>query len=209
MIKAIYIIAITFLISCETNNSEQKNVSDSLNIAKNDNSIFIKDSLDYSVRFLKEMEKSGMKNVSLVDSSLILEDNDTITFPHAPIIGKKTVLTGKKDELAISLTIERINQTTIDYKIGMVEFGNATYTYEGQADLHPRFYFGSETDESSISGISYLSTEFSDKQDSCYTYIRLGREESSGPFLLGKIVKNCNGKMPDIGLDNFPTLIEK
>lgn len=197
------------MISCQTKGSEQKNVSDSLTIAKKDNVVFIKDRLDYSVTFLKEIEKSGMDNVSLVDNILILEDNDTIIFPHTPIIGKKTVLTGKKDELAISLTIERINQTTIYYKIEMVEFGNANYTYEGQADLHPRFYFGPETDESSVSGISYLSTEFSDEQDSCYTNIRLGREEGSGPYLLGKIIKNCNGKLKDIELDNFPTLIEK
>jgi len=208
MIKLL-IIAIFFLISCQAKDSEQKNISDSLNIAKNDNSIFIKDSLDYSVRFLKEMEKSGLKNVSLVDSFLILEDNDTITFPHTPIIGKKTVLTGKKEELAISLTVTRINQITIDYKIEMVEFGNVSYSYEGQADLHPRFYFASEVNESSLSGLSYLSTEYLDEQDSCYTYIRLGMEEKSGPFLLGKIIKNCNGKIQDIGHDNFPTLIEK
>lgn len=208
MIKAI-IIAIFFLISCQVKDSEQNNVSDGLNISKNDNSIFIKDSIDYSVRFLKEMENLGLKNVSLVDSFLILEDNDTMTFPQTPIIGKITVLTGKKDELAISLTVTRINQTTIYYKIEIAEFGNANYTYEGQADLHPRFYFGSETDESSVSGISYLSTEFSDEQDSCYTNIRLGREEESGPYLLGKIIKNCNGKLKDIELDNFPTLIEK
>jgi hypothetical protein len=91
----------------------------------------------------------------------------------------------------------------------MVEFGKASYNYKGQADLNPRFYFGAETDESSLSGISYLSTEFSDSRDSCYTYIRLGREEDSGPYLLGNIKKNCNGKIQDIGLDNFPTLIEK
>jgi thioredoxin-related protein len=126
MIKLL-IIAIFFLISCQVKDSEQNNVSDSLNISKNDNSIFIKDSIYYSDRFLKEMENLGLKNVSLVDSFLILEDNDTMTFPQTPIIGKRTVLTGKKDELAISLTIERINQSTIDYKIEMVESGNTVF----------------------------------------------------------------------------------
>ena len=176
---------------------------------KIDNSIFIKDSSDYSISFLNAMIESGMDNVSLVDSFLILSPTDTVTFPQIPKVGKKTILTAKKDELAIALTIKRINQTTIDYKIEMVEFGKASYNYEGQADLIPRFYFGAETDESSLSGISYLSTEFSTNQDSCYTYIRLGREEDSGRYLLGKIIKNCNGKIKDIGLDNFPTLVEK
>ena len=188
---------------------EQKAEPENTTNTKNDKSIFIKDSADYSTSFLNKMKKSGMKNVSLVDSFLILGQTDTVTFPQTPQIGKRTVLTAKKDELAIALTIERINQTTIDYKIEMVEFGNASYNHKGQADLNPRFYFGAETDESSLSGISYLSTEFSDSRDSCYTYIRLGREEDSGPFLLGKIIKNCNGKLQDIRLDNFPTLIEK
>lgn len=195
--------------SCQTKNSEQKAEPEKATNAENVKSIFIKDSSDYSSSFLNEMKRSGMKNVSLVDSFLILRPADTVTFPQTPQIGKRTVLTAKKDELAIALTIERINQTAIDYKIELVEFGNASFNYKGQANLNPRFYFESETDESSISGISYLSTEFTDNQDSCYTYIRLGREEVSGPYLLGKIKKNCNGEIQDIGLDNFPTLVEK
>lgn len=173
------------------------------------NSIYVKDSSDYSMSFLNAMKESGMDNVSLVDSFLILNRTDTVVFPQIPKVGKKTILTAKKDNLAIALRIKRINQTTIDYKIEMVEFGKASYNYKGQADLIPRFYFGAETDESSLSGFSYLSTEFSINQDSCYTYIRLGREENSGKYLLGKIIKNCNGKIRDIDLDNFPTLIEK
>lgn len=176
---------------------------------QNDNSIFIKDSSDYSTNFLKEMKKSGMKNISLVDSFLILGQTDTVPFPQTPKIGKKTILTAKKDELAIALTIERINQTTINYRLEMVEFGNASFNYDGQAELSPRFHLGAETDESSLSGISYLSTQFSDSQDSCYTYIRLGKEEDSGPYLLGKLIKNCNGKLRNIDLEDFPTLVEK
>jgi hypothetical protein len=188
---------------------EQKAEPEKKTNVENDKSIFVKDSSDYSTSFLNQMEKSGIKNVSLVDSFLILGLTDTVTFPQIPKIGKRTVLTAKKDELAIALTIERINQTTIDYKIEMVEFGNASYNYKGQADLNPRFYFGSETDESSLSGISYLSTEFRDNEDSCYTNIRLGKEEDSGSYLLGKVIKNCNGKLRSIDLDNFPTLVEK
>jgi len=180
-----------------------------LNTCKKENSIFIKDSSQYSFRFLKEIEKSKMKTTALIDNILVLEENDTISFPDIPSIGKKKVLTAKKGKLAIALTIKRINQTTIDYKIEMVEFGKANYNNQGQADLSPHFYFGSETDTSSLSGTSYFSTEFSNSQDSCYTYIRLGKEEKLGTYLQGKIIKNCNRKIRDIGLDNFPTLIEK
>ena len=224
-----YIFLIFFtLASCQTNKSDKREADISgevktekvdsihkeigqldLKNKKNESLIFIQDSSDYSVSFLNAMIESGMDNVSLVDSLLILSPTDTSIFPQTPKVGKKTIMTAKKDELAIALTIERINQTTIDYKIEMVEFGKASYNYKGKANLIPRFYFGAETDESSLSGISYLSTEFSSYHDSCYTYIRLGREEDSGPYLLGKIIKNCNGKIKDIGLDNFPTLVEK
>ncbi|MCT4666184.1 MAG: hypothetical protein N4A45_13240 [Flavobacteriales bacterium] len=198
------------LVSCQTNKADNTEIgiSNEVKTKKNDDSIFIKDSSDYSIRFLNSMIELGMNNVSLVDSFLILSSRDTVTFPQIPEIGKKTILTAKKDEFAIALTIKRINQTTIDYKIEMVEIGNTSYNYKGQADLMPRFYLGSETDESSLTGISYLSTEFSNNHDSCYTYIRLGKEDSM-PYLLGKIIKNCNGKIKNIGIDNFSTLVEK
>ncbi len=222
------ILTLSILVSCQTRNAkktepdnleetqilkygsgENKTEQNKMTSGQDKKSIFIKDSSDYSTSFLKEMKKSRMNNVSLVDSFLILGATDTVTFPQTPKIGKKTILTAKKGELAIDLTVERINQTTIGYKLEMIEFGNASYQQEGQADLNPRFYFGAETDKSSISGTSYFSTEFNDGQDSCYTYIRLGREGDSGPYLLGKIKKNCNGKLRDIELDNFPTLVEK
>lgn len=188
---------------------EYKNGPGDLSTPEKEYSIFIKDSSDYSTNFLKELEKSGMSNVSLVDSFLILSPADTVVFPQFLQIGEKTILTAKKNKLAIALTIERINQTTIDYKVEMVEFGNISYNFKGQADLNPRFNFEPETDESSLSGISYSSTEYRNSQDSCQTIIRLGREKDSGPYLLGKIIKNCNGKIQDIELGNFPTLIEK
>lgn len=213
----------SFLVSCQTNTAKNDK-SDKIEIVESNdtlgskteslitedstesNSIFIKDRSDYSTRFLKEMAKSGMSNVSLIDSFLIFGQTDTVSFPEVPRIGRRTILTAKKDHLAIAVTVERINQTTIDYRIEIVEFGNAGYTYEGQADLHPGFHFGAEVDENDITGMAYLSFEFSNSNDTCNTSIRLGEDEHR---LLGKIKKNCNGKIRDIELDNFPMLIEK
>lgn len=205
MYKLIYVILLfSTAASCQTTSSDKVDAQ-----SANNNSMFVKDSSDYSLKFLNELSESGMKDVSLVDSFMILGERDTISFPKIPKIGKRCVLTAKKGELAIALTIKRVNQTSIDYKIEMVEFGKANFTSEGQADLKPHFYFGSESDENSLTGNSYFSTEFSNNRDSCYTYIRLGREEDSSPYLLGKINKNCNGEIKDVELGNFPTLIEK
>ncbi|MEE9406962.1 MAG: hypothetical protein V3V28_02685 [Polaribacter sp.] len=178
-------------------------------IATEKKHIFIKDSTDYSSLFLKAIETARMKTTALIDNFLILEENDTIRFPEIPSIGKKTILTAKQGQLDITLTIERINQTTIDYAIEMLEFGNVSYKSKGQADLSSHFYFGAETDTNSLSGMGYLSTEFRNNQDSCYTHIRLGIDENSGTYLLGKLKKNYNGKIKDIELNNFPTLVEK
>ncbi|PHR47043.1 MAG: hypothetical protein COA32_08965 [Fluviicola sp.] len=224
MKKIIYIIlTFSFLVSCQTETAKNEK-SDKTEIVKSNdslgsktdslttenrtesNTIYIKDSSDYSTRFLKEMAKSGMSNVSLIDSFMIFGQTDTVTFPEVPRVGRRTILTAKKDHLAIALTVERINQTTIDYKIEMVEFGNAGYTYEGQADLYHRFHLGAEVDENDMTGGAYLSYEFSDLSDTCKTVIRLGEDEH---YLLGKIIKNCNGKIRDIELDNFRMLIEK
>lgn len=169
--------------------------------------IFIKDSSDYSSNFLAALEKSGMPSYALIDSFLIIE-SDTIPFPAIPKMGKKTVLTAKKETLAIALTIQRVNQTTLDYRLEMVEFGKASFHYKGQADLSSYFYLATEMDESSLSGMTYSSIEFSDGQDACHVYIRLGKEEGR-PHLLGKLIKNCNGKLRTIDLSNFPTLVEK
>jgi len=173
------------------------------------NNIEIKDTLDYSPEFIKELNNSDIKYVSLVDDMFIIENRDTIYFPEHPKMNQRITLTGKKDNLAIALTVNRINFTTINYRLEMVEFGKANFRVTGQASISPQFYLGSESDESSISGISYFSDLYSDTNNSCYTYIRLGKEEDSGKYLLGKLIKNCNNKIRNIDLDNFPSLVEK
>ena len=172
--------------------------------------ITVKDSSDYSEVFITGLEAIGYKHFELKDSFLIINDLDTALFPKTPEIGKRIVLTGKKDELAVSLMVKRLNYTTIDYTIEMVEFGKTNHLQKGRADIVSGFFLGGETDESDISGLSYFVTEFNDYgENGCYTHIRLGYEEESGPHLLGKLVKNCNGDINDADLDGFPTLTEK
>ena len=145
----------------------------------------------------------------LKDSLLLINNKDTVYFSKTPKIGKKIVLTGIKDNIAIALTIKRINYTTIDYKIEMVEFGKTNYFKSGQADIISSFFLGTESDESEKTGIGYFVTEFIESKDkNCYTFIRLGYEETR-LYLLGNLIRNCNGKIKDISLDNFTTLIEK
>ena len=143
---------------------------------------------------------------------LFIENKDTILFPQFPVMKKYTVLTAKKGDLAIALKLKRINQTTIDYEIEMVESGKASENFKGQATIASTFYWGSESDENPKTGVSYGVDEYVDMNEDCYTAIRLGKDESfreGKTQLLGKLIKNCNGEIQEIELDNFLTFIEK
>lgn len=204
--------------SLSTTSDIIKTVSvDSLNIEKNEVSlnkikteIVVKNKSDYSENFIQGLRELGYEKFELKDSLLIINSKDTSYFPETPEIGKEIVLTGRKENLAIALTVKRINYTTVDYKIEMVEFGKTSHNQSGKTDIISSFFFGTESDQSEKTGNEYFVTAFTEYKDKdCYTFIRLGYEEETGPFLLGKLKKNCNGKIMDIDLDNFITLIEK
>ena len=131
-------------------------------------SIFNKDSADYSASFLNEMERLGAKNIALVDSFMILGNTDTIRFPQEPRIGERIVLTARKDHLAIALTVKRLNQTAIDYKVELVEFGNANYTTRGQAEISLYDYVSSQTGLKDEANWSDFPAAFDHLQDTCY-----------------------------------------
>lgn len=169
----------------------------------------VSDSSDYDPHFIKSLRANlPGGNVRLDGPRLILNKKDTAYFPEYPLIGHRYQLTAKKSELAVALTITRINQTTIDYKIEMVEFGNANHKATGQASLGMDFIEGTSSDISDFSKKPYISFQFMDEKDGCYTYIRIGKE-TGRQELLGKLVKNCNGKLRDIAISDFPSLMEK
>jgi hypothetical protein len=172
--------------------------------------VIVKNKTGYSEKFIEGLRKqNGYQKFELLGSWMIIDGKDTATFPETPKIGEQFKLTGLKDNVAIALIIKRINYTTIEYSIEMVEFGKTNHFEKGQASISPSFFLGSESDESTMTGNAYFATEFfEEKKNDCRTSIRLGKEDGRHE-LLGKLIKNCNGKIKDITLDNFPTLVEK
>lgn len=212
--KIFYFCLLLLIVSCKQEiateeQTEIQAIAETSIIPANDkiSNLIIKNEKDYSPEFLAGLRELPLENVTL-DGNLFIENKDTILFPMFPIMKKKTVLTAKKGDLAIALKLKRINQTTIDYEIEMVEFGKASETFEGQATIASTFYWGSESDENPKMGISYGVDEYVDMDEDCYTAIRLGKDGEKAQ-LLGKLIKNCNGKIQEIELDNFPTFIEK
>mgnify|MGYP000190260451 CR=1 FL=1 len=167
--------------------------------------IVIKNKAAYSEHFVQGLKELGFQKIELKDSLLIIDNKDTVLFSDTPKIGEARVYTGKQGNLAIAVTVKRINYTTVDYRIEMVEFGKANHTQSGQADIISSFFFGPESNIDEQTGEGYFVTEYTDNRaDNCATQIRIGDEND-----LAKIIKYCNGKIKDITLENFTTLHKK
>lgn len=169
---------------------------------------------DYDTSFLNDLSTINFDSVTLIGNEMIVQRNNwknTIDFPDAPAIGQYKVFTARKENLAVALSIERINYTTIDYKVEMVEFGKANYTTKGKAHLNSRFFLGSEPAKNTNTGHMLYLTKFSsnDEKEGCYTTIGIGYQGESPNILYAILDKNCNDSLPDISNDNFKTLIEK
>lgn len=180
-------------------------------VETNTTEMIVDDESKYSEKFYGGLKSyKGMETIELIGGEMILDKKDSISFPEIPTINKMLKFTGRKEDLAIALTLERINYTSIKYELEMVEFGKSSKIENGIADLGSFFFLGSESDTDEIKNINYLSTEFSSEIGSCYTNIRIGNVENSmNKPLLVKLVKNCNGEIRNIDLDNFPALREK
>lgn len=200
------------LLSCANEIPEQGHESHESEVLSTGqvDSFVLADSSLYSENFLFNLYSIHHASCELKDSFLILDKKDTILFPSVPEIGKSFTLTAKKGEYAIALHLQRINYTTINYSLEMIEFGNASYQEEGQAYLQADFYLNASSDPSENAMGATTQTEFSSFQENnCYVYIQLAYKDSMHSQLLGKLIKNCNGKLDEITLDNFPTFIEK
>lgn len=176
-----------------------KQVSDSF-------SIVIKDSSDYSSRFINSLETDEIFWKYTLNGNLLITNNqDTSKFPEDPSLGKVIYLTNKKENLEIKLTVKRVFLSTIEYKLELIDNGKPL-TQKGFADLSSHFFLGSESDIDDSSGYGYFSVEYWDKTLD-YLSIRIGKEPIKEEYYRGKII--CKLGSYKIDLDNFPTLIEK
>jgi hypothetical protein len=167
--------------------------------------IVVKNKADYSEHFIQGLQELGFQKIELIDSLLIIDNKDTVLFSKTPKIGEARVYTGKQGNLAIAVTVKRINYTTVDYQIEMVEFGKTSHTQSGQADIISSFFFGPESNIDKQTGLGYFVTEYTDNRaNNCATQIRIGDENE-----LAQIIKYCNGNIKDITLENFTTLHKK
>lgn len=174
--------------------------------AQDTSTIVVRNPTDYSDEFIRELKNfSGLGTLELKDSLLIISGTDTVLFPSVPPLNERILFTGRKDDLAIALTINRRNYTTLEYSLEMVEFGKSSHFQNGELSLGAGFFLGEESDEDEQTGISYFVTEYThEAADGCYISVRIGNENP-----LATLIKTCNQDIRDITLDDFPALHRK
>ncbi len=172
--------------------------------------IIVRRKADYPDQFIEGLKGLGYQRIELRDSFLIVDGKETHSFPVTPKKGGELTFTGVLDKMMMALHVKRITMTTVNYRIEMVEWGKASHNLEGEATLAPDFFQRKETDVHDPSGKHYDVVRFTDNREGdCHVEIRIGTEPMGQPYLLARLRKNCNGKLPDLTSENAPLLHEK
>lgn len=170
--------------------------------------LYMEDSTDYSRPFLMGIEDYQVElgKVELIGDKMISSGIDTFPFPETPKVGETYMLFSAKGDVNYFLSITRENYTQIKYDL-WIEGGDIAFNQSGDAHLPTSFFMGSETDESSISGMSYPVYEYSDASSDCALTMRFGHEEESGESLLGSFILSGKGDCLNISLGSIPTMV--
>ena len=169
----------------------------------------VKDKSQYSARFLAELQDHVMPQngeVSL-DGNTVIFHGDRMMLSPFNQLNETIVLKGNQNNINIELSIKAVNYSSIEYTMLLQENGKS-HTSSGQAHVPATFFLGSESIENPADGISILAHNFSiDAKDDCYGEITIAKDEKTNKFI-GKIFKNCNGKLSELDQDNSPFLSE-
>jgi hypothetical protein len=174
--------------------------------------LIVRKKADYSPGFMEGLKGLGYEKIELRDSLLILDGKEAHSFPSIPEKGRNITFTGVLDKLMIALHVERLNSTTVEYRIEMVEWGKGSHKLKGTAELPPGFFLPQEQEQDvhDPSGKTYAVVKFTDNREGdCPVEVRIGTEPFGQPYLLAKLHKSCNGNLPDLTSENAPLLHEK
>jgi len=191
------IISAILLLFCSTHSLGQIEVS-------------IDDSLMYDSDFLMKIRsneyfKNTCKSIELLEGKMILNRNDTIHFPNELEIGKVNQFVGNNGSADISLSIKRINYTSIEFNFEFIQNKEVLYSKDGVASIIPYFFFGSESDE--FEGVLYLIDEYKLRDDDCYYTIGIGMPQKG--ITLASFDSDCLEKTLNLDSKELPKLFLK
>lgn len=109
---------------------------------------YIHDEKQYSKTFLTEFKvrHSIYETVALIYDTIIINSDreNFILIPTDLPLDKLVTYEESADGIKFSLTVKRINYSTLEYYYFEIVDGKNKNEKQGQADLEPIFYFGSE-----------------------------------------------------------------
>ena len=213
MKQTIYILTFVLgLLSCNNQTTEKKadsNTTEALqNVSadKQQQKIYIKDKSQYDQTFIDCLADYN-ESIKLIDN-FVITGKDTTYFPDDLQLNKKITFKGTKNNNEFVLTVTRINLTTLIYNFQLTDKdNNSTDTKSGKAILGSMFFLASEVDEDDQTGSAYGSSEYIEKFNECWFYIRIGIGPDDNGKQRATLVYGCEDKNKQIlNLDECPTL---
>ena len=165
--------------------------------------VTVKDVTKYSKEFLDGLVNSGMSNkFMLIDNLLIVDNKDTSRLPSFVEAGKPRTLTGCNGKDCYTLTLEKVNFSTLKYKCD-INKGGKTMTISGEADMSPLFFLGSEVLTDEVKETDYAAFDYSEQNKDCFFSFRIGNNKG----VLGcKIIMTCKDETKNVTLNDSPLL---
>jgi len=207
------VLTILLFISCKkdettTVKSTTKADTTAVTSANAKTKVYIKDRSKYAPSFIKAIENFGDTSISSIKviDDYIQMDNDTIHFPSELQMDKAYEFTANNKDHQYSLTVTKINYTSVHYIFSIHVGEKVTYSSNGDAHLGTGFLLAGEVPEDEETGESYGAYEYDNdySKDGRFELL-IGDADEKGR--LRAIVRNYNkDKIFPAELENMPTL---
>jgi hypothetical protein len=140
---------------------------------------FIKNESMYSPSFLTEFKArhSVYETVSLIDDTIIVNNDRVghILIPTDLSLNQQVTYKNTENGFKQSLTVKRINYSTLEYNYHEESNSQKTNIRQGKADLEPVFYFGAEgTFEDENENVYGMNEYIDNLKKDCWTTIYIG-----------------------------------
>ncbi|PJJ60895.1 hypothetical protein [Hymenobacter chitinivorans] len=121
----------------------------------------VADSANLSPKFLQGLRGlGGAGTYSVRGQWLRMGQDDSVRFPLDLPAGKPVVYTGRQGAQTITLTLTRLNYTSLRFAADAVGGSTGPQHEEGVADLNPGFLLAAEVPEDTESQVSYGANEY-------------------------------------------------
>lgn len=149
---------------------------------------YIKDEKQYSETFLAEFKAkhSIYETVALIGDTIIINNDreNIILIPTDLPLDRLVTYEENADGIKYTLTVKRINLSTLEYNYFETVNGKMKNEKQGQADLEPVFYFGAEgTFEDENENVYGMNEYVNSSKDGCQTLIYIGVGSIEKTFL--------------------------